>query len=237
MKNLKIKLILAMILSFIIISCNKEVRDSVETGSQKGTEPAPEFKSKSTNQFQGLNDDFDRWYEQNSDRLDEVVRTEIIAFEDLEVQVMIFNVIPPERKAFVWREKFDELLESNHYDNKQKAFINSLKARAKTNLYKNPNVAEAQINYFNKRREFGANLFSDEELRSIMINLDNISPAISGSGASLCKCSTDSDWCDVPVAAGTCSGDCGLSTSSGCGTLWGYSCNGICVFNVPPPTR
>lgn len=40
-----------------------------------------------------------------------------------------------------------------------------------------------------------------------------------------CDCSTNSDWCPI---SGYCKvGNCS-STSSGCGTLWSYPCNGKC---------
>ena len=38
-----------------------------------------------------------------------------------------------------------------------------------------------------------------------------------------CQCSTSSDWCPL---SGACSGSNCTSTSSGCGTLWNYPCNG-----------
>ena len=38
-----------------------------------------------------------------------------------------------------------------------------------------------------------------------------------------CECSTDSDWCPI---SGYCSGTNCSPTSSGCGTLWSYPCNG-----------
>ena len=40
-----------------------------------------------------------------------------------------------------------------------------------------------------------------------------------------CNCSTDSDWC--PISGYCNSTDCS-PTSSGCGTLWSYPCNGAC---------
>lgn len=38
-----------------------------------------------------------------------------------------------------------------------------------------------------------------------------------------CECSTDSDWCSL---SGYCSGTNCTPTSSGCGTIWSYPCNG-----------
>ena len=135
MKNLMFKLVILITLGITIFSCNKVVKDSVDSGILENKEPISEFKDMPTKQFQGLNNDFDDWYQENNHRLNEISREEIIAFEDLDVQVMIFNIIPPERKALVWREKFDELLHNEQYNNEQKAFINSLRDRVQPDLY------------------------------------------------------------------------------------------------------
>jgi len=42
-------------------------------------------------------------------------------------------------------------------------------------------------------------------------------------GGGPCECSTDSDWCPL---SGYCNGTNCTPTSSGCGTIWSYPCNG-----------
>jgi hypothetical protein len=42
-------------------------------------------------------------------------------------------------------------------------------------------------------------------------------------GSGTCECSTDSDWCPI---SGYCNGTNCSPTSSGCGTVWAYPCNG-----------
>lgn len=225
--------ILFLLLLLNIVSCNKDFKD--DKGNIQ-TSPNSELNPKNiiNNPYHGIRDDFDNWFELNNHRLDEIVRSEIISFEDPEIQVMIFNVIPADRKAFVWNEKYNKLLESDFYDTEQKSFINSLKEKATTSFYSDVDVANNLIDYFNNKRENGLELFDNEELKSLMINLDNASLAISGGGGLLCKCSSDSDWCDFTVDAGTCSGGCDIVSSGGCGTMWGYPCDGRCRFSIEP---
>lgn len=48
-----------------------------------------------------------------------------------------------------------------------------------------------------------------------------------GGGPIICNCSRESDWC---IPGFTCSPQfCGLE--SGCGTLWGHECDGMCHIN------
>lgn len=220
-----------MVLGFV--SCKEKI--STQKANDERSNEEVLLKSNLNNPFEGINEQFDLWFSNNSTRLESVTREEIISFDDEEVQVMIFNVIPADRKALAWREKYDELLALDTYNNQQKAFLRSLRGKATTSLFSNHQVAEAQLVFFNSRKEFGANLFSDDELRSIMIHLDNIEKA--ALGGSFCKCSGDSDWCSSPIDAGDCSGPCDHGSSWGCGTLWTYPCDGRCQFNVAPPGR
>lgn len=214
-------------------SCQKEAHQ--EVSEEKTLIDNNITKRSQVNPFIGLNQEFDNWFINNSFRLESITRDEILSFEDEEVQVMIFNVIPASRKAHVWREKYDELLESDLYNQQQKDFIESLRSIAIEEFYSNSQAGEKKIDFFNSRREFGYSLFEDAELRSIMINLDNISPAIGGGGGGLiCKCSGGNDWCDVPVSAGNCSGSCDNPSAYGCGTLWRYACNGRYLFSIEP---
>lgn len=218
-------------------SCEKKTHQEVsEKENLENSKESNNINSKSndSNPFKGLNEKFDNWFSNNSTRLEEVTRDEILSFEDEEVRVMIFNVIPPNRKAFVWNEKYDELLRSNLYNEKQREFIISIRNEVQEEFYSNPQLAKTKLKFFNTRRKFGSSLFEDVELRSIMINLDNIAPAIASGGGKICKCSEVSDWCGSPIDAGDCSGACGSQSSSGCGTLWGYPCDGRCRFNVDP---
>lgn len=230
------KVVLLFAVTFLIvalgfISCKHKT--SIEE-INNGLNNENTFKNVVINPFEGINQEFDLWFSDNYLRLESVTREEIVSFDE-EVQVMIFNVIPAERKASVWREKYDELLALDIYNSEQRAFIRSLRGKATTALYSNYEVAEAQLVFFNSRRQFGSDLFNDDELRSIMISLDNIEMAIGG--GSFCKCSNDSDWCGSPIDAGDCSGACDHGSSSGCGTLWSYPCDGRCRFNVSPPIR
>lgn len=68
---------------------------------------------------------------------------------------------------------------------------------------------------------FDTMISSDEDYNSLPVPTP---------GGTTCKCSTTSNWC----SSGTghqikCdSAKCSNTTFSGCGTLWGYKCNGIC---------
>ncbi len=70
---------------------------------------------------------------------------------------------------------------------------------------------------------FDTMISSDEDYNNIPIPDPN-------AGGVECKCSSSSNWC----SSGTgfkikCSTDlCNKKTYKGCGTLWGYSCDGIC---------
>jgi hypothetical protein len=77
--------------------------------------------------------------------------------------------------------------------------------------------------------------FSREEFKQIFTRLGDDTAAKWPSGhqvsmakaAPICTCSTQSDWCSsgTHCAASTC------SLTTGCGTLFRYTCNGFCYFN------
>lgn len=210
-----------------IYSCSKEQELPASSSSQSGNRA----------ERQGRELTFAEWLPQNENRLHEVNRAEIIAFEDRETRKRVYGVLPPARKAYVWKEKYAELLASNAYSQQQKDFINLLLPYLTTDFFALDEVPAQIHNEIQQLRERGKPLFPGVLLRMIMADLENpagIKNAGGGgsTGVDQCDCSVRSDWCDIPVdVGGRCNPDaCNRETRSGCGTWWWYRCQGDCTL-------
>jgi hypothetical protein len=87
--------------------------------------------------------------------------------------------------------------------------------------------------------EVALTAYGEDEARALLATLGpaqvNVMPL---AGCPGCECSTASDWCGpgyccpnfdcANVGHGS---TCGCSSNGGCGTFWGYDCNGMCAYD------
>lgn len=219
MKKLLITGIAGCCLAFGVSSCTKQ-------------EPVNTNTSISAHTDQSREQTFSDWYAQNRDRLDEVTRSEIITFDNIETQKSIFNVLPAARKAYVWKEKYNALLAAPGYTQAQKDFFNTCVSYLSEELYSSESYHDSKHNSIQDLRTSGESLFTREQLIIIMATLGDAAKPWSGGNVDACECSVKSDWCDFPVdVGGHCdSNACNQQSNSGCGTWWSYSCSGDCII-------
>lgn len=174
---------------------------------------------------------FARWFELNSHRLNEVTRAEIIKFENPDTRRSIFRSLPAQTKVLMWKEKFNSLLQEPLSVNQAK-FIMKADSCVELSLYTTAMNSATHQKLVALRTE-GAQLFDDDAIYLILSDFENPSELIGrrrDRGAGLqCTCSQVSDWCSggaIQIEA-TCSAPC-QDLDSGCGTLFGYTCNGRC---------
>lgn len=135
--------------ALFIFSCSKE---QPELESNEAT-----IKTQASRQGRELT--FAEWLPANENRLHEVTRGEIIALENRETRKDIYGVLPAERKAHVWKEKYFELLGSNSYSQEQKNFINLLMPYLTTEFFSLDEVPPQIHNEIQQLREQGNHCF------------------------------------------------------------------------------
>lgn len=148
----------------------------------------------------------------------------------------VFNALPASVKSSLWQEHFRAYMAA-HPDltAEQIAIIHQVSALASPEFFaahtdmENRNKAgvshKKDLMRLMSLEAEAADLFSESELRALLANLgpaEGESPSTQGIS---CECNVSDDWCGGSY-------DCYYATcdyqSSGCGTLWSKSCNGLC---------
>lgn len=160
-------------------------------------------------------------------------------------QRMYFSLLSNSEKIEIARNHFNYCLNNSSkfpLSSAQRTFADNLK----NNLKKIFNgVAPKENQFFKQIEKDIAILFPSQEfsllgyyLFDTMISSDedfNSVPIPNPNGGIICKCSTTSNWCSSGTSLKIkCSTDlCSQQTFDGCGTLWGYKCDGICnLFSI-----
>ncbi|MBN8697326.1 MAG: bacteriocin fulvocin C-related protein [Bacteroidetes bacterium] len=212
MKKIVLSLFAIGMLSAIVVSCQKE-KEKIENNSSVARKTS----------FNGSNQD------------SHSMRIELLSFGKDE-QKQLFNTLKPEQKAGLWKDKINEVLNKNDFNNYQMELLKELLNNISKELYIPGSMQEKQFKeVFHKEwiaKAKGQFIFDD--LVIIVGSLDtfeNNKGPISGGGGDRvddCECSTSSDWCSMNM---TCKTSRCIDSAHGCGTLWTYSCKGMCGWN------
>lgn len=161
---------------------------------------------------------------------------------DIELQKAIFRSFPADKKRDFWLEKLDSIVVKNKFNSVEIEHINKLVGHISANYFaiKLDSLEFSQRIYFEAEWSAYAKDFlawdeskiyfivnslciTENRYSQIILEMKEISlDYISGD----CTCSTESDYCSD--FGGYCSSASCSTTSSGCGWLWSYSCNGAC---------
>lgn len=213
MKNLSF----ALVLSLILFSCEKD-----------------ELKF-------SCNPDIDAIVKSGIVEFSEIKLTEFLEY-DIDLQKAIFRSFSADKKRDFWLEKLDSIVVNNKFKTEEIEHINKLVGHISVNYF-TTNVDSLE---FSQKKKFETEwsayakdvlawdeskihfivnslCITETQYNQIMLELKEI---IIDSISQDCTCSTESDYCSD--FGGHCSSASCNITSSGCGWLWSYSCNGAC---------
>ncbi|KAF7122764.1 hypothetical protein CNMCM5793_000874 [Aspergillus hiratsukae] len=120
-----------------------------------------------------------------------------------------------------WLNHFDQFRQQHEALNSaQSAVLDKATDLAKEGQNFDPNAMRTL-------KDDAISAFGFKEAKSLLATLDNkpLQARADAAEAIQCGCSTQSDWCDSGYH---CVGGGCTRTGSGCGTLYGYPCDGLC---------
>jgi hypothetical protein len=171
-----------------------------------------------------------RWVEENKGSLPTTL-AELSTF-DLARRKAIFSALPKAARVALWREQIEYYEKALPLSEEQRQILREVDKVL--NIYVDPTRVREFDSLYTPRvkRAFGQKL-----ARKIIAELGVQTPedlaALDPKAAaplSTCNCSVASDWCDqITNPDMACGGPACDATESGCGTLFSYACNGLCV--------
>lgn len=164
----------------------------------------------------------------------------VLSIKDYAEQKVEYSLLNANEKFTVWDNKMNSLLEDNSLNEVQKDLIKELKNNIKPKYFEKSTNDEKEYfkniyvkNYLKKIDE----VFNRDQINSIFYSISikqgNIQNALSETSRYAPRISCD---CNKGSIFGCGSSDsctissCENPTSSGCGFLWGWECNGGCVL-------
>jgi hypothetical protein len=212
MKKIILTLAGAIIITgMTLISCKKSSVDSIENKIDT---------NKST--FNGENKNIHE------------MRIELTSFK-IDVQKQLFNTLTANQKSLIWQDKIKQVISENEFSDYQVELLKELEESISQEIYVVGSKAENNFKeVFHKEWiKKAKGQFNFDDLVNIVANLDdykhNKGP-IAGGGDRRddCECSIQSDWCMMSM---TCKKDICNDSAHGCGTIWTFSCKGMCRWN------
>ncbi|ULC59980.1 bacteriocin fulvocin C-related protein [Flaviramulus sp. BrNp1-15] len=159
-------------------------------------------------------------------------------------QRVAFKLLKNESKAFLWKNRLDNLLNSEDLSSNQRTLIVELQNYINPNLYDNGSAEFSKLD--NKVKDWAfrsENHFTRYQLSTYFTRINNppaysqsgpgdddspIVPPVGqgGGGGDDCACNTSEDYC---LWGANCDNSLNCETSyKGCGLLWNSPCNGLC---------
>jgi hypothetical protein len=147
----------------------------------------------------------------------------------------IFDILSPAEQSSLWQQHFQAYLAANPgLTAEQIAFIHEASAAASPAFFADHAGAASGEDPAARAHALEAEatmLFAEDELHSLLASLGPEDPALEAVAARRvrCHCSTDSDWCNRRGDGLRCRGGAaGCERHGGCGTLFRFTCNGLC---------
>lgn len=157
---------------------------------------------------------------------------EVLEAKDQVLQKSMFRLLTIQEKSEVWQSKFMNYLEKNKLNEQQRIFVVEISKIIKPELFDYSNHSYRKSTGESSIRKRTAELFGSEESYNLLATLSILkktTPDIIGVRTGPfgnCSCSQTSDWCHDVL---TCRSFICKTTSGGCGTFWGYNCDGKCL--------
>lgn len=140
----------------------------------------------------------------------------------------IYNALPESVRVELWHQQLAYYQNRTELTGAQRTFLYNTDSNLTAFVAGKMDGTDAAF------REHARAILGDSLAQAVLANLGVNTPedgaATSSDAASLfgsCGCSGESDWCATTGPG--CNTNVGCTgSSSGCGTFWGYSCNGQC---------
>jgi len=208
--------------------------------------------SKIENDKYSCDEDVNQFVIDNKEELCDLSREELIVYRE-DIQKAAFRAMPVKSRLELWQDKFNAL-EMLNWSISEKQFILDVERCLTQKMFDELTLSDelyresldAQFNIWinyclsdlnwsvGKVYSLLGTLEIQVDGNNVLIEsfTSNNSSDMKSSEQGTCKCSTTSDWCNSG-GGGEFIGHCGKTTpcikgSIGCGTLWTYSCDGMC---------
>ncbi|MBL7840606.1 MAG: bacteriocin fulvocin C-related protein [Cyclobacteriaceae bacterium] len=159
--------------------------------------------------------------------------TQLFALKPAE-QKMAFEMLDAQEKAQVWKMSVNNALRADYFNGTQEAVVQELLNFIGDRI---PQDARTIAAFEHRWLAKAGKVFDDDKIYSLAYNInsngmnlvDPDDPAIVK-----CNCHRGSEWSCGPITVEWWCPDapsnCKKPTKSGCGFMWLYSCNQVCVF-------
>lgn len=144
-----------------------------------------------------------------------------------------FDQLNNSQKVDIFKNKLEQVLQFEWSDEQRRMLVDA-SSFLTSDFYASPK-SKSYLEAEKEWRSKTLKIFSPEILASIVATVEDfqqpqgmhkvVPPNVLADKPG-CSCSEQSDWC---VWGFNCTGTCWIGTeNSGCGTWWGYACNGSC---------
>ena len=195
----------------------------------------------------------DAWTKANIDEIRAMSRTDFLNLS-MAHQRAAFNVYTPQQRINLWKEKLEETLllewtasERIHIETLLNMVVNNdewfsndrseeVMDQIAIEIYRWTEYAREELGW---DRKLGYALLGTPQIMNAHKEVNSSLPLPSfskqeGSGnRGKCECSTSSNWCSDTGCLYVASCD---ASSLGCGTMWLYSCDGLCIDAITGAT-
>lgn len=160
---------------------------------------------------------------------------EVIRISSQSEQRLAYNLLSPEEKSILWKQKLTTILKSDLLSEQQRSHIGKLTSFINSDLFEKSNGGTFLVDSFAKSWCLeGLNYFTKEEIKGIAFSIGNIeindnkfksgiiNPNLVGELPD-CNCNSSSAWsCNSCLATSNC------KQIVSCGFLWRSTCDGLC---------
>jgi len=165
-------------------------------------------------------------------KISKVHVTNILHLPNKAARYNAYLTLDEKEKCLLWETRLEEYMEKYTLSESQVNTINKAIEILEPTMFVIENgslPAAAHFKAEDMKQQFIA-AFGYDIARQLLADITEMKTR-EGFVVADCPCSVNSDWCS---SGNSCWPDLCQHTSSGCGTLWLYSCNGSCNRNTGP---
>lgn len=154
---------------------------------------------------------------------------QVLSSDNVESQKAMYRALNKYEKNEIWSQKFIKFLATQKLSISQRTFLNNIISDLQPDLFEEGTVVRLAFNE-KEMRTTAISLFGMNDAVSLLTSLviSDVSNGNTfvepGPSADECKCNRDHDWCATYMYCRKRVCD----TGTGCGTLFLYTCNGLC---------
>lgn len=200
----------------------------------------------------------------NKEVLSNINREQILEYR-ADYQRAIFRSLNAEMRLALWKDKFTALKQLD-WTAKEVDLLKQIEATLTLNIFKEDYLSNEEFKV-NLEMKFNSWIkycstelhWTDGRIYSLLgtlenqindknvlddfhININHLKNSDEAPGSGTCECNSSSDYCSGLIGSGGSLGHCATgthcsTTTLGCGTLWTFSCNGMCELGPAPDSN